>query len=436
MTDDTGVVKTCGNSDLLARSYTLRPRWPFDAFRLVMEFASGTCDLYRKPRPGSPTFCCQITGDFHEPEKAVREAIASFLIGCERRPAGRPCNALDLGANNGWFSAYMLQLGAHVVSVEPQPDFARAIKETAKLNCWSAYSTVINARACPSSDVACMRPTNASTCHVGGWRQGGGSSQLKTVYGIRCAEMHGLPSTVRGVALASILLGTSKRAVWDLVKIDVDGPEGSWLQEIDALISAGKLIIRNIIVEASFVRPSQMRRLQHKHGYTAYRLDAHDSRRHMMRTGWDGFSPKGTIASLERFEAQHKEADTALTRFSPHNARYGASDHGPKPAGDGVSRLHLEEELFSVRAMRHVFRARPNLSLQAWTTLMQPMQHDGYESAPMQWALTLDGDLTEPTRPGADWRHVSPEYAAAKASGHLHDGVDAEYDELAHPSKA
>ena len=89
-----------------------------------------------------------------------------------------------------------------------------------------------------------------------------------------------------------------------------------------------------------------------------------------------------------------------------------------------------------MRAMRHVFRARPNLSLQAWTTLMQPMQHDGYESAPMQWALTLDGDLTEPTRPGTDWRHVSPEYAAAKTSGHLHDGVDAEYDELAHPSKA
>ena len=38
----------------------------------------------------------------------------------------RKCRSLDLGANNGWMTAYMLQLGSHVVAVEPSVDFAWA----------------------------------------------------------------------------------------------------------------------------------------------------------------------------------------------------------------------------------------------------------------------------------------------------------------------
>ena len=49
-----------------------------------------------------------------------------------------------------------------------------------------------------------------------------------------------------------------------------------------------------------------------------------------------------------------------------------------KPMGDGISRRELEEELFGVRAMRHVFRVRPNASMQAWVTLLNPVVPHGY----------------------------------------------------------
>ena len=91
---------SCGSEDLLARSYTLPPEWPFGAFHLVMETAPGTCDLY-----GHRTrhFCCELAdGQSGEPETHVRQALASFLMHCPSRPRERPCRALDLGANNGW----------------------------------------------------------------------------------------------------------------------------------------------------------------------------------------------------------------------------------------------------------------------------------------------------------------------------------------------
>ena len=39
---------------LLARSYTLPPRWPWGAFHLVMEFTPNTCDFYAE---GATSFC-------------------------------------------------------------------------------------------------------------------------------------------------------------------------------------------------------------------------------------------------------------------------------------------------------------------------------------------------------------------------------------------
>ena len=60
--------------------------------------------------------------------------------------------------------------------------------------------------------------------------------------------------------------------------------------------------------------------------------------------------------------------------------------------------------------MRHVFRAKSNLSLQGWATLSNPIHSVGYESAPFSWLLTLDGDLAEPVIPEVDWRMASAEY--------------------------
>ena len=469
----TNATRSCGSRSLLSRSYLMRKRWPYDALHIIMEFNPGTCDLYQESE--AQPFCCLVTGEFHEPERAVSEAIASFLVGCSRRQIGQECLALDLGANNGWFSLMMLQLGAHVISVEPQPDLSRALKESVELNCWSHRSIVLNAYMCTSRESyrangkydRCMRRvTNASTCNVGGWRHGGSYSQISREYGNRCAETFGLPKVVRGMGLGGIILHAARadsvrgiafgpeleraardavRAqagspppiinplpIIDLIKMDVDGPEGAWMWEIDDLLTRRVLLVRTIVVEASYVKPGQMARFQNVHGYTCYRLDAHDSRRSITREGWDGFSPPGTIARLDRYGSEHRAAEVFLSQYSPHNPRAPGAV-GPKPAQDGVSRRELEEELFAVRAMRHVFRAKPGLSEAHWATLMNPLQHDKTASAPLQWVLTQEGDLTEPTNPGADWRRVSPEYAHAKTSGHVPADLDKAYDALAGP---
>ena len=151
----------CGAPSLLARSYPIPPRWPFPRnVRLVMETVPSTCDFYAN----NPKFCGQFAADrTFEPEYHVREAIASFLVDCHRRR----CDAVDLGANNGWFSALMLSLGAHVVSAEPQGDFAAAINETAALNCWSARSVVHNAFVVAGSSGGELRPITRAN-----WRAG------------------------------------------------------------------------------------------------------------------------------------------------------------------------------------------------------------------------------------------------------------------------
>ena len=176
--------RRCGGADLFARSYTLAPWWPLDAFHLVMETVPDTCNLYNA---ASRSFCCRVGHDpLSDPERIVREALVSFLAGCERRrrQPGRACRAMDLGANNGWFSMYMLQMGAAVLAVEPQPDLAKALRETAQLNCWADRLTVVNARACAGGTIKHYDGRGRSYSYAGcvlpvvgckalnGWRHG------------------------------------------------------------------------------------------------------------------------------------------------------------------------------------------------------------------------------------------------------------------------
>ncbi|KAL3922047.1 MAG: hypothetical protein SGPRY_004697, partial [Prymnesium sp.] len=232
----------CGGAEVYARSYPLVPKWPFESFHLVMELTHpSTCNLYR-----SVETCCKFAeGRLSDPERHVRETIASVMMGCLHRASHRPCLAVDLGANNGWFTSYMLQLGAHVVSVEPQPDLARALMETVQLNCWSNRSVVLNALACGSnSSKRCMGATDVSEC-ARGWRM------TYPVKDSRCARKHGLPDTVYGVTLEDIIFHTSplaraqleqsKMVTLDFVKMDADGPEGEWLATIESYIARRRL---------------------------------------------------------------------------------------------------------------------------------------------------------------------------------------------------
>ncbi|EOD11053.1 hypothetical protein EMIHUDRAFT_104836 [Emiliania huxleyi CCMP1516] len=381
---------------LLERAYTLPPRWPIDAFHLIMELGTpGSCDLYAHRSRG---FCCDLgrrEGGRHqrltdEPEPHIMEAIASFLEDCSRRPAARRCRALDLGANNGWMTAAMLALGSHVVAVEPAADFARAINETAALNCWSDRLTIHNSRACVRGIAECFEPRHCPDCSgCGGWRWGNiyGLDQNKVRYGRNCSSQLTLPDSVSGRDFEELLweaAGADGRI--DLLKMDADGPEGRWMSTLERLISGGadretkergagghsggrRLRVHTIIVEASHVEPRTMVRYQSVHGYTVLRLDQHDGRRWLTPEGFDAFSAEGTIEPGDRKHCKYSPP----TRLAP--------------MGDNVSRFELEDEWFGVRAMRHVFHIKPNLTEQGWTTIMQPAIRCSY---PGQYVLTLD----------------------------------------------
>ena len=90
-----------------------------------------------------------------------------------------------------------------------------------------------------------------------------------------------------------------------------------------------------------------------------------------------------------------------------------------EPGADGISRLHLEEEVFGVRALRHAFRAKDNLTLQGWTTLLQPIDHSGYHSDPTTWLLTADAEFATRKDDPPKLAEQSPEYADAVRGGWL-----------------
>ena len=360
--------RICGPEGLWNRSYTLPERWPFLPFHLVMEEHAGACDLYLHTQ-----VCCAMASELIDifVEAQVRQVIASFLHGCDRRP----CRSVDLGANNGWMTSYMLALGSHVISVEPAADLAAAIRATATLNCWSDRSVVVDRFACAANNGDhryCPGPN--------GWPGAFGHRAGGTPQGLGAR----LPRSGK-VVLRELLLGEGRAARdfpalprangapphFDLLKLDGDGPEELWLHEIARLITSLQISVGTITFEATghvvadrrcpgwcdvFANFQRM-------GFAVLRLDFQDERRFVDSRGWDLYSPNGTFARIDR--------------------------HGALP------RDALEQELLGVRAMRHVWQVHPNLTRSEWTTLLQQSKHVRPRSV-MQFVLTREAPLLYP----------------------------------------
>ena len=71
------------------------------------------------------------TGAEDSPDVWIQEVLARSLAGCA--DGEKHCLALDFGSNLGLLTLRMLQHGAHVVAVEPQPDLNCAAQASAQL---------------------------------------------------------------------------------------------------------------------------------------------------------------------------------------------------------------------------------------------------------------------------------------------------------------
>ena len=199
-----------------------------------------------------------------------------------------------------------------------------------------------------------------------GYRHGGGTPhnlQLDLVPGVTVASVL-LES--RGRNVSSSELTSSSPLHYDLLKLDGDGPEGSWMVAIELLIANRQITVDVITLEGNGLAPNTMIQFQQKHGYTIYRLESGEPLRRIGPTGWDAKSPVGTpMAALPR-------APTI---------------------GNRTSRDDLETEIFSLRTMRHLFKAAPNLTSQEWRVLLSPIRAHTY--GVNQWLLTRGVELQE-----------------------------------------
>lgn len=332
---------SCGFDQFWQHSYRIAEEWPVPSLNVVLEAVDGpvgSCSLYR-----TPAVCCDLARTGFDDE--VHRVIASFLHGCQQRP----CRVLDLGANVGMMTAYMLYLGAAVVSVEPQADLAEAIRATAKLNCWANRSVVLTAKACAGTGGMSAKCQKARKLRGSSFRAGGGwpdglQEKLPAVGGLPLADV---------VAAFDRFGGRFARAnsaapmEVDFIKADGDGPEPLWLHGFAQLMATGRLSLGAILLEGndltSDIGLRALMSLQ-RSGFDAFRINiGYDERRLMTSGGWDSYSPLGTIGKLER------------VRGSLHRDLY-------------------EEELLSVRAMRRPFRFAPNLTRVQWQMLLAPLR--------------------------------------------------------------
>ena len=321
--------KACAPLEVYERSYPLALWWPLEraAVHLVMEAdAAGTCDFYRM----SPKTCCGIATKLEYVERHVFEVLVTTLSGCSN--ASTPCHAVDLGANNGWFTAIMLALDAHVIAVEPQSDFARAIRETAALNCWANRSLVVNAFAGRTGAEKARKPGNT-------WRAGAPDKYVRKAL-----------QAVPGVALPDILLRphllepaltggeTCSQSQWPvhyaLVKLDGDGPEFGWLATIVKLVRGGHLSVGAMIFE--------------------------------------GNTPqiKGMNAVARARFAARVMVDLQTLGYTVYRLQ---SNYRMSRSVNKLQRAAFEDEVVLTRTMRHVYRAREGLSMSNWSTLLHPI---------------------------------------------------------------
>ncbi|CAG9461017.1 unnamed protein product [Pedinophyceae sp. YPF-701] len=265
-----------------------------------METKPGTCDKYSSTGRG---VCERMAhGRDFEPEWHVREALASLLLQCQ--DPERHCRALDIGANIGYMSAFMASLSTEVVALEMQSDLANLLQETARMNCWQDRFTVLNGLVAldPAMDGQ-MQEVDSKW----GWRPYGGH---------RPDSWH-----VPFILLDNIVDGKS----WDLIKMDIDSFEGAILVRLEEMLSAGRIEVRSILVELNPMQAEDaaaadraLYRLQQVHGYDVYRLNMHLDQRFINQKGWDVYAHYQDVGVDQR----------------------------------------IWEEMFSVRLMRYLQRAR------------------------------------------------------------------------------
>ncbi|KAJ3132676.1 hypothetical protein HDU90_006728 [Geranomyces variabilis] len=261
-------------------TYPLPTYFGLPSIPIVLESESGTCNYFEVKGFPRPNVCDLLsTKQHYEPDPHVREILSSLLWDCHFRK----CYAIDVGANVGYFAAWMASLGAEVTAIEPQVVLHQALVRTAAVNCLNVNA--LNGYA--TSDDTKRGTTMPS--RTGGWRMKGPPSDEDT--------------TPVPLPMIPVYDHMKSRHV-TLLKIDTDAVDGEMLDAALRGIESKEVTIESIVCEFTGGTPDHLRRF-HVAGYEIYKLNVHDDRRHFDDHGNDVISHFQDI-KLEPFLEEFK----------------------------------------------------------------------------------------------------------------------------------
>ena len=250
-----------------AARYALAARFPLPEIGAVVDLADGTCLLghCEEMARGAATW---------GPDTHVRDLINSIMLPCALRWTADDCLAVDFGSNFGLHTLAMLQLGARVLSVEPQSDLCVASRASAAANGWAARSVILCGGVAASGDT----PPEA---------QLGLGDGLHRYHGPRTVPNYAQPASMPLYTIGSLLAGLPAGAFLRLVKIDTDSIDCAVLAQVLGLVETGAIDVGAFILESwdSTCRGDNtignLVVLLLKKGYTVYRT-------HITERSWDG----------------------------------------------------------------------------------------------------------------------------------------------------
>eukprot|EP01046_Picozoa_sp_COSAG06_P041909 COSAG06_NODE_5266_length_3599_cov_2.286000_1_plen_460_part_00 len=216
------------------------PVFAYPVVPTVLELQPGACDVFS----ASKSFCCDFMAgkSEHVPIDApIVSTVLAFLSSCTGT-----CVALDVGANMGTMTKYMLSTGARVIAVEPQTDLATLAWHTACRNGWGEQLRMYN-------NAVTSDPSEGGSSTTFGFRKGlkgkwaGGTADE---WGFRPDGGHRKNTATTFVA-KKIFVGEVIAGVraFSLVKIDTDSVDDSILRAFIGLIKAGNVTVDTFTVE-------------------------------------------------------------------------------------------------------------------------------------------------------------------------------------------
>jgi FkbM family methyltransferase len=241
--------------------HELCARFPLKPIPIVLETQASLCMLGSHLTGNKGTICENSVRGMSSwtPDPHVRDIITTALFACSFRDQPDDCFAVDVGSNIGAHTLVMLQLGARVVSIEPQMDFCVASRLSAAALGYANRSVVVCGGLAP------FETTPASgMLDVGkdNWRYEG--------------KLTDMPYQLSAVPLVSLERLVRNQRKINFLKIDTDSIDCSVLQQAIRMIDRG-IIIKAIILEswdnsckADNLMGSQILKLA-RLGYTVYR---------------------------------------------------------------------------------------------------------------------------------------------------------------------